>query len=118
MLYFPGIIRKKDGFHFEGAELIHRAAGHAVAHGFIHWQRFARHDGLVDGGLARNDHAVHGNAFTGQHTNAVAYPHLLGGDDLLPALPQHPRRLRGQMNQLLDPGPSPRSVLPARRPAA
>ena len=70
------------GFHFKRAELVDRTAGHEVPHGLIHRQGFA-----------------------GQHTNAVAYPHLLGGDDLLPALPQHPRRLRGQMNQLLDPGP-------------
>ena len=93
------------GFHFKRAELVDRTAGHEVPHGLIHRQGFAGHHGLIDGSLTGNDHAVHGNAFTGQHTNAVAYSHLLGGDDLLPALPQHPRRLRGQMNQLLDPGP-------------
>src|SRR5699024_10044166 len=46
--------------HVEGAELIHRAAGHLVARGLVHGQALAGHDGLVHGGDAGDDDAVHG----------------------------------------------------------
>ena len=99
------VLAHLGGLHLKGAELVHRAAGHGVPHRFIHRQGLAGHDRLIDGGLARNDHAVHRDALARQHADAVAYLHLLRRDDLLAAAAQHTRRLRRQVHQLFDARP-------------
>ena len=91
-------------FHLEDAELVDGAAGHRIARSFVHGEGFAGHDGLIDGGLTGKNNAVHGNAFTGKHTDAVADPDLLGGDDFLCSVALHPCSLRRQMHQLFNAG--------------
>ena len=99
------VLAHLGGLHLKRAKLVHRAAGHRVAHGLVHRQRFAGHDRLIDGGLAGDDHAVHGNALTGEDADAVPDLHLLGRNTLLPAVSQDPGRLGRQVDQLFDAGP-------------
>ena len=101
-----GAVRAHTGGpHLEGTELVHGAAGHLVPGGLVHRQGFAGHDRLVDGGLSRQDHAVHRHALAGQHPQGVAHLHLLGGDHALRAAAQHAGRPGRQVHQLFDAGP-------------
>ena len=90
------------GAHLKCPELIDRSAGDLVPHGFVHRQGFAGHHGLIDRGLAGDDHAIHRYALPGQDTEQVAHSHLFSGDDALLPIPQHTRGLRRQMHQFLD----------------
>ena len=96
------VLSHLGGLHLKGAELIHRAAGYRVPHGLVHRQRLAGHHRLIDRCLPLHDHAVHRHALPGQHPQPVAHLHLLGGDDLLLAAPQHPHGLGRQMHQLFN----------------
>ena len=80
-----------------------------VAGALVHRQGFAGHDRLVDGRLAIEDDAVHGDGLAGQHAQRIARPHGLGRDDAFrTAFRQTARRARGEMHQPLDAGPCPR----------
>ena len=52
------------GAHVKGAELIDRAAGYFLSGAFVHGEGFAGHHRLIDGGLPRQNHAVHRNGFS------------------------------------------------------
>lgn len=60
------------GLHLESTELVDCAGGHLVADSLVDRQRFARHNGLIDGRLARYDLTVDGDGLTGQHAQQVA----------------------------------------------
>ena len=60
------------GLHLESTELVDCAGGHLVADSLVDRQRFARHDGLIDGRLTGHDLAVNGDGLTGQHAQQVA----------------------------------------------
>ena len=98
------ILAHLGGPHLKGTKLVHRAAGHLVAHGLVHGQAFAGHDGLIDGGLPGRDDAVHGHRLARQHPQHVAHLHLLSRNDRLGAVFQHAGRLRGQVHQLFNAG--------------
>ena len=98
------ILAHLGGPHLKGTKLVHRAAGHLVAHGLVHGQAFAGHDGLIDGGLPGRDDAVHGHRLARQHPQHVAHLHLLSRNDRLGAVFQHAGRLRGQVHQLFNVG--------------
>ena len=103
------VLADLDGAHVERAELVDRAAADLVAGALVHRQGFAGHDRLVDGRLAIEDDAVHGDGLAGQHAQRIARPHGLGRDDAFrTAFRQTARRARGEMHQPLDAGPCPR----------
>ena len=77
------VLADLGSLHLKGAELVDRAAGHRVAHRLIHRQGFTGHDGLIDGGLAGENHAVHGDALAVEHADMIPNPDLFGGDDFL-----------------------------------
>lgn len=64
--------------------------------------RTARHDRLIDGGLAGDDHAVDRDALSGKDAEDVSGPNLFGGDDFLFAAQYHARCLRREVQELFN----------------
>ena len=63
-------------FHFKCSELIDSTAGNLVPDSFVNRHGLTRHNRLIDRSLSRQNHAVYGNAFSGQNTQDVANLYL------------------------------------------
>ena len=64
--------------------------------------RTARHDRLIDGGLAGDDHAVDRDALSGKDTEDVSGLNLLSRNDSFFAAQYHARRLRREVQELFN----------------
>ena len=73
------------GAHDETAGAVDGAAGHLVADGLFHRERFAGDHGFLDAGVAFDDHAIDGHLVAGHHAQLVADLHLVERDFLIAA---------------------------------
>ena len=101
------VLPHPGGLHIEGSELIYRAAGHLVPRAFVHRQRLSGHHGLINGGLPRQDDAVHRNSLSREDPEPLPHLHLLGGNHLLPGAGDSPGSAGREVDQPLDPRPGP-----------
>lgn len=90
------------GLHLESTELVDRAGGDLIANALVDRQRFARHNGLIHGRLARYDLAVDGDGLAGQHTQQVADLDVLGRDGRFLSAGDDACGLRHQVDELFD----------------
>ena len=95
--------RLADLLHFDidRAEAVERAAEDLFAHALVDRQGFARHDGLIDGSLACENRAVHGNPFAGQDAQHIAAHDLFERDHFLPAVSDSPTLRRRKREEIL-----------------
>ena len=86
----------------DGAALVHRAGGHAVARPLQRGHRLARDGGLIERRLARDDRAIRGDALAGADDDLVADGELLDGHDACLAAAHNRRLLRREAHELLE----------------
>ncbi len=100
-----GVAADSLGFHDETARAIDGAARHLVADGLLHRERFAGDHGLFHAGVPFDDLAIDGNFIARDDAQLVADFHLVERHFLVAAIPDEPRRGRGEIEQRLDRAP-------------
>ena len=97
-----GVLAHPAGLKGEGAGAVDGGGGHRVPGALVHRDGLTGEGGLIHGGAALHDHAVHRDGLAGADHDAVAHPDLLHGDLHLLPIPQDGGGLGGQIHQTGD----------------
>src|SRR5690606_33148075 len=94
-----GVIANARGLELEGARLVQGGGNHLIAHGFGHRYALTSDGGLIDGGTAFHDDAIHGYALPRADHDDISHDQIRHGNFHFGAAADYRGRSGGQVHQ-------------------